>query len=57
MSDKTGWKGRGQQLGARIGIVWVLVPGPGLAKENNHALESLDGYSVRLWGAKTEIPA
>jgi hypothetical protein len=33
VSDKTGWKGRRQQLGARIGIVWVLVPGPGPPKK------------------------
>ena len=58
MSDKTGWEGRIQQLGARIGIVWTLFQAVGPAKENICALESLIGvYSVRVLGAKTEIRA
>ena len=46
MSDKTGWKGRGQQLGACISIVWILFQALGPAKENIYALESLKGYIV-----------
>ena len=46
MFDKTGWEGRDQQLGARIGIVWTLSRALGPAKENIYALESLDGYIV-----------
>jgi hypothetical protein len=46
VSDKTGWEGRDQQLGARIGIVWTLSRALGPAKENIYALESLDGYIV-----------
>ena len=48
VSDKTGWEGRHQQLGARIGIVWTLSRALGPAKENNYALESQKGYIV--WG-------
>ena len=46
MSDKTGWEGRGQQLGTRIGTVWTLSQALGQAKENKYALESLDGYKM-----------
>jgi hypothetical protein len=58
VSDKTGWEGRDQQLGARIGIVWTLSRALGPAKENIYALEFLKGvYSVGLLGVKMEIPA
>src|ERR1019366_9468450 len=46
VSDKTGWEGRGQQLGTRIGTVWTLSQALGQAKENIYPLESLDGYIV-----------
>ena len=46
MSDKTGWEGRDQQLGTRIGTVWTLSQALGQAKGNIYALESLDGYIV-----------
>ena len=56
MSDKTGWKGRGQQLGACIGIVWTLSQALGPAKENIYALESLKGYIVSgCWGLKRKF--
>jgi hypothetical protein len=44
MSDKTGWKGRGQQLRDSHWARRDRVPSPGPAKENNYARESLDGY-------------
>ena len=43
MSNKTGWEGRDQQLGARIGIVWTLFRALGPARENIYALEFLKG--------------
>jgi hypothetical protein len=46
VSDKTGWEGRDQQLGACIGIVWTLSRALGPAKENICALESLKGDIV-----------
>jgi phage/plasmid-associated DNA primase len=46
VSDKTGWEGRGQQLGTRMVTVWTLSQALGQAKENKYGLESLDGYIV-----------
>jgi hypothetical protein len=45
--DKTGWEGRDQQLGGSHGHSLDPVPSPGPGKENDYALESLDGYI--LW--------
>jgi hypothetical protein len=46
VSDKTGWEGRDQQLGGSHGHSLDPVPSPGPGKENDYALESLDGYIV-----------
>lgn len=46
VSDKTGSKGRDQQWGARIGMVWTLSRTLGPAKEKNYAVESLKAYIV-----------
>jgi hypothetical protein len=46
VSDKTGWKGRGQQF---RDLGWGIrdpVPSLGPAKENNHALESLNRHRM-----------
>jgi len=57
VSDKTGWKGRGQQLRDSGWGTRDPVPRPGTAKENNDALEPPERvYSVGLLGPKTEIP-
>jgi hypothetical protein len=48
MSDKTGWEGRDQSRGTQVGAHGALSRALGPAKENNYALESLDGYIV--WG-------
>jgi hypothetical protein len=46
VSDKTGWEGRGQQLGTRIGTVWNLSQALGQAKKDKYALEPPKGYTV-----------
>ena len=57
MSDKTGWEGRDQSRGTQVGAHGALSRALGPAKENNYALEPLDGYIVHgCSGAKTEIP-
>src|ERR1017187_6583689 len=44
------------QLGARIGIVWTLFRALGPAKENKHALESLDANTMRgYWELKRKF--
>jgi hypothetical protein len=58
VSDKTGWKGRGQQL---RDSTWarrdrVPSPGPGQRKYSCAGVPKRI-YSVGLLGAKTEIPA
>jgi hypothetical protein len=56
VSDKTGWKGRGQQLGACMGIVRTLSQALGQAKENIYPLESLKGHIVSgCWGLKRKF--
>jgi len=56
VSDKIGWEGRDQQFGTRIGTVWNLSQALGPAKENNYALESLDGYIVSgCWELKRKF--
>jgi hypothetical protein len=57
VSDKTGWEGRDQSRGTQVGAHGALSRALGPAKENNYALEPLDGYIVQgCSGAKTEIP-
>ena len=57
MSDKTGWKGRGQQLRDSNWARRDRIPSPGSAKKNNYALEFPEGYIVlRGRELKTEIP-
>ena len=46
MSDKTGWKGRGQQLRDSNWARRDRIPSPGSAKKNNYALEFPEGYIV-----------
>jgi hypothetical protein len=46
VSDKTGWKGRGQQLRDSNWAHGTLSRALGPAKENKYALESLKGYIV-----------
>jgi hypothetical protein len=46
VSNKTGWEGRDQQRGARIGIVWTLSRALGPAANNIYALEFPRGYIV-----------
>jgi hypothetical protein len=56
VSDKTGWEGRHQQWGARIGIVWTLSRALGPAKESIYALEFLKGYIVSgCWELKRKL--
>jgi hypothetical protein len=55
--DKNGWEGRGQQLGTLIGTVRTLSGALSPAKENNYALESLDGYIVRGCWARAPFRA
>jgi len=56
VSDKTGWEGRGQQLGAHIGTVWTLSQALGQAKKNMR-WNPERVYDFDLLGAKTEILA
>ena len=46
MTDKTGWEGRGQQLGTRIGTVWTLSQALDPAKKNKYALEPQNGSNI-----------
>ena len=56
MSDKSGWEGRGQQMGTRIGTVWTLSQALGQAKKNKYALEPPKGYIVSgCWQLKRKF--
>jgi hypothetical protein len=56
VSDKPGWKGRGQQLRDSRWGTRGLFRSLGPAKEKIVRWNPGKGYSVGLLGAKTEIP-
>ena len=57
MSAKTGWEGRSQQFGTRVGTDGTSIQALGPSQSKNSAPESLDWvYSVGRLEAKTEIP-